>query len=106
MQVHKVCYIHLVEKPMIHIMTDELQMGKYYYYNLKTGRWDFDEIPPDLITKAEEFLGVRGFAELIAFRGQKLSSKAQAARDDLTRYLRESGPLTPEEEGSEGGGRP
>jgi hypothetical protein len=89
MKVHKVCYIHLIEKPMIHIMTDELPIGKYYYYNLKTGRWNFDEIHPDLINAAEQFLGVGTFDELTAFRGQKLSPEAEAARDELTGYLRE-----------------
>jgi len=88
MKVHKVCYIQLIENPMIHIMTDELDIGKYYYYNLRTGRWNFEEIPPDLITKAEQFLGVDTFEELTAFRGQKLSAQAVAARDELTAYLR------------------
>ncbi len=88
MKVHKVCYIQLIENPMIHIMTDELDIGKYYYYNLRTGRWNFEEIPPDLITKAEEFLGVGTFDELISFRGQKLSPEAVRARDELTEYLR------------------
>ena len=37
MRIHKVCYIQLVENPMIHIMTDELDIGKYYYFNLRTG---------------------------------------------------------------------
>lgn len=88
MKVHKVCYIQLIENPMIHIMTDELPIGKYYYLNLRTGRWNFDEIPPDLITKAKHFLGVDTFEELIAFRGQKLSPEAETARDELTDYLR------------------
>jgi len=38
-------------------MTDELDIGKDYYFNLRTGRWNFDEIPPELIGKAEQFLG-------------------------------------------------
>jgi hypothetical protein len=87
-KIHKVCYIQLVENPMIHIMTDELDIGKYYYFNLRTGRWNFDEIPPELIGKAEQFLGVATFEELIAFRGQKLSPEAEAARDELTSYIR------------------
>jgi hypothetical protein len=88
MKIHKVCYIQLIENPMIHIMTDELDIGKYYYFNLRTGRWNFDEIPPDLIGKAEQFLGVATFEELIAFRGQKLSPEAETARDELTEYIR------------------
>ncbi len=88
MKVHKVCYIHLIENPMIHIMTDELDIGKYYYFNLRTRQWNFDEIPPDLIGKAEEFLGVGSFEELIEFRGQKLSRESEAARDELTEYIR------------------
>jgi hypothetical protein len=92
MKIHKVCYIQLIEKPMIHIMTDELDMGKYYYYNLRTNRWNFDEIPPDLIGKAEQFLGVGSFEELIAFRGQRLSPEAEAARDELTEYIRSHDP--------------
>jgi len=92
MKIHKVCYIQLIENPMIHIMTDELDMGKYYYFNLRTGLWNFDEIPPDLIAKAEEFLGVATFEELTAFRGQKLSPAAAAARDELTDYLRNLDP--------------
>lgn len=88
MKIHKVCYIQLIENPMIHIMTDELDIGKYYYFNLRTGLWNFPDIPADLIGKAEEFLGVATFEELIAFRGQKLSPEAETARDDLTKYLR------------------
>ncbi len=88
MKIHKVCYIQLIENPMIHIMTDELEIGKYYYYNLRTNQWNFDEIPPDLIGKAEEFLGVGSFEELIAFRGRKLSPQAEASRDELTDYIR------------------
>jgi hypothetical protein len=88
MKIHKVCYIQLIENPMIHIMTDELDIGKYYYFNLRTNQWNFDEIPPDLIGKAEEFLGVATFEELTAFRGQKLSPLAEAARDELTDYIR------------------
>jgi len=94
MKVHKVCYISLIENPMIHIMTDELDIGKYYYYNLRTNQWNFDDIPADLIGKAEEFLGVRSFEELIAFRGQKLSPEAEAARDELTEYIRSFAPET------------
>jgi hypothetical protein len=96
MKILKVCYIQLVEKPMIHIMTDELEIGKYYYYNLKTGSWNFDEIPPEMIAGAESFIGVKDFEGLIAFRGRKLSPEAIAARDELTRYIRE--------QGEEGGG--
>ena len=92
MRIHKVCYIQLVENPMIHIMTDELDIGKYYYFNLRTGRWNFDEIPPELIGKAEKFLGVGTFEELIAFRGQKLSVEAETARDELTAYIRSHDP--------------
>lgn len=92
MRIHKVCYIQLVENPMIHIMTDELDIGKYYYFNLRTARWNFDEIPPDLTGKAEEFLGVATFEELIAFRGQKLSTEAETARDELTAYIRSHDP--------------
>jgi len=88
MKIHKVCFIHLVENPMIHIMTDELDIGKYYYFNLRTREWNFDEIPSDLIGKAEEFLGVGSFEELIDFRGQKLSPESEAARDELTEYIR------------------
>ena len=88
MKIIKVCYIQLVENPMIHIMTDELDIGKYYYYKLKTGAWNFPEIPPELITRAEEFLGVKTFDDLIAFRGQKLSAEAIAARDELTAFIR------------------
>lgn len=102
MKVHKVCYIQLVENPMIHIMTDELDIGKYYYFNLRTGRWNFDEIPPDLIEKAEQFLGVGSFEELIAFRGQKLSPEATEARDELTAYIRSHDPNR--EGGPAGGG--
>ena len=91
MRTHKVCYIQLVKNPMIHTMTDELDIGKYYYFNLRTARWNFDEIPPDLIGKAEEFLGVGSFDELIAFRGQKLSTEAETARDELTAYIRKCG---------------
>ena len=92
MKILKVCYIQIIEKPMIHIMTDELDIGKYYYYNLKTRDWNFDELPPGLIEEAEEFLGVADFEELIAFRGQKLSPEAEAARDELTRFIREREP--------------
>jgi hypothetical protein len=88
MKIHKVCFIQLIENPMIHIMTDELDIGKYYYFNLRTGRWNFDEIPPELIGMAEQFLGVGTFEELIAFRGQKLSTEAETARDELTSYIR------------------
>ena len=82
MRIHKVCYIQLIENPMIHIMTDELDIGKYYYFNLRTGRWNFDEIPPELIGKAEQFLGVGTFEELIAFKNQ-VASKF----NDLKRQL-------------------
>jgi hypothetical protein len=106
MKIHKVCYIQLIENPTIHIMTDELDIGKYYYFNLRTGQWNFDEIPPDLIGKAEAFLGVKTFEELIAFRGQKLSPEAAAARDELTGYLRtfDLKDANPTESGNRGNG--
>ena len=88
MKILKVCYIQLIEKPMIHIMTDEIEIGKYYYYNLRTGAWNFDEIPAEMIAGAEAFIGAKTFDELIAFRGQKLSPEAEAARDELTEYIR------------------
>jgi len=89
MKILKVCYIQLVENPMIHIMTDELAIGKYYYYNLRTGAWNFPDVSPEVITGAEEFLGVSGFDELTAFRGQKLSPEAEESRDMLTRAIRD-----------------
>jgi len=106
MKIHKVCYIQLIENPMIHIMTDELDIGKYYYFNLRTSQWNFDEIPPDLIGMAEKFLGVNTFEELIAFRGQKLSPEAMTARDELTDYLRNLDPkdADPTVSGSGGNG--
>jgi len=89
MKILKVCYIQLVENPMIHIMTDELAVGKYYYYNLKTCTWNFPDVSPEVIAGAEEFLGVSGFEELAAFRGQKLSEEAKESRDRLTRAIRD-----------------
>ena len=74
---------------MIHIMTDELAVGKYYYYNLRTGAWNFPDVSPEVITSAEEFLGVSGFEELVSFRGQKLSAEAAASRDRLTQAIRD-----------------
>jgi hypothetical protein len=99
MKILKVCYIHLVEKPMIHIMTDELPMGKYYYYNLRTGAWNFPHVTPEMINLAKQFLGVQTFEELIDFRGQKLSAEAAAARDELTAYIREELGSTSEQMG-------
>jgi len=89
MKILKVCYIQLIENPMIHIMTDELAVGKYYYYNLKTCAWNFPDVSPEVITGAEEFLGVSGFDELVKFRGQKLSGEAAESRDRLTRAIRD-----------------
>ena len=89
MKILKVCYIQLVENPMIHIMTDELAVGKYYYYNLRTCTWNFPDVPPEVITGAEEFLGVSNFDELVRFRGQKLSDEAVESRDRLTRAIRD-----------------
>jgi hypothetical protein len=89
MKILKVCYIQLVENPMIHIMTDELAIGKYYYYNIKTGMWNFPDVSPEVIAGAEEFLGVSGFDELLAFRGQKLSAEAEESRNMLTKAIRD-----------------
>ncbi|MBN1881428.1 MAG: hypothetical protein JW885_04575 [Deltaproteobacteria bacterium] len=89
MKILKVCYIQLVENPMIHIMTDELDIGKYYYYNIRTCAWNFPDVSPEVIIGAERFLGVSNFDELMKFRGRKLSDEAEDSRDRLTQAIRD-----------------